>query len=106
LKSKEGIKGVLNVYGYAWDTTMHDYAMGILESTEDSSYHKRSIDRLYIKLGKEAIKKDTELGLSKLKEQQQRKKNLLGLSNSIKYARLNTALNIIENQFKAEWEKK
>ena len=106
LKSKEGINQVLNVYGYAWDTTMHDFAMGILESSEDSSYHKRSIDRIYIKLGKEAIEKDTELGLGKLKEEYQRKKNLLGLSNSIRYGRLNTALNIITNDAETEWKRK
>jgi hypothetical protein len=105
-KSQDDIRGVLNVYGYAWDATMNDYARGILESTEDSSYHKRSIDKIYIKLGKEALNRDNALGKAKLEEEYIKKNKRFVARNGIKYARLNSAFTIIENESMAEWKKK
>lgn len=105
LESPEDIIGTLNVYGYAFDNAINTEAHAFFYSKRESPESEKVIDKIYIALGQRALDKDTELGMAKLKEGYQKKKNRLGLRNNIKYGRLYQILEIVEIGSEKEWRR-
>jgi hypothetical protein len=101
----EDVIHVLHKYSYAFDDDIGTAAHALFYSKNGSSLYNKSVDNLYIELGKKAIEADTKLGLSELKEGDNHKKRIFGLSNSIKYSRLNQILDMVKIDSEEEWRK-
>lgn len=106
LESPQDIIGTLHKYGYAFDNSINTAAHAFFYSKMGSHLYNKSVDSLYIELGKKAIEADTKLGMTKLKEGDNNyKKRIFSLNNSIKYSRLNQILGIIDIGSEKEWKR-
>jgi len=105
LQYPEDVIGALYKYGYAFDNQINTQAHAFFDSKRGSPESEKVIDKIYITLGQRALDKDTELGMSKLKEGYQKKRQKLNLKNNMMYGRLGNLMDIVDIGSEKEWRR-